>query len=395
WDLRARKNIQTIDLGENYQMALEAFQIAYDHFESLGIDMGKVVTLNNIGHTYTDTRRFEEAYTTYLESLRINQAAAGNVSSKVSALTGLGATAFFMNDFETSIEHYKEAMSLSQNVDKYKTLDTYKALENSYAALKSYEEAYRWGQRYQSLNDSLYNSDINKQIEDLHHEFELEKAEKEAEIIATKGLVNRWKWLSLSLGLGILALLGFFFAFRQMKMRQTSEQLLETERSLNDIQRQNHTLEQDKLQRDLDFAHQQLSSHSLGMVQKNQILLDLKEKLQTISRTDGSISRKAILQVIGSIDFSFVQEEDWKAFQSYFDQVHHGFFESLTEQHSNLSQSDLRLCALIKLNLSTKEAATILGISPESVKMARYRLRKKLELDPETSLTEVIMQIRA
>jgi len=179
-----------------------------------------------------------------------------------------------------------------------------------------------------------------------------------------------------------------------MKKRQASEQLLESERNLNESQRKNHEVEQEKLQRDLDFAHQKLSSHSLGMVQKNQILMDLKDKLLAISRTDAPIKRQAIQQVIHSIDFSFAQEEDWKAFQSYFDQVHHGFFETLTTQHPNLSSSDLRLCALIKLNLNTKEAATILGISPESVKMARYRLRKKLELHPETSLTEAIMQVK-
>ncbi|MEM6724530.1 MAG: tetratricopeptide repeat protein [Bacteroidota bacterium] len=379
---------------ENYKMALEAFQNAYDNFTRLGIGRGQLVALNNIGHTLTATRKYEQAYSTYLEALEINEATVKNVRSKVSSLIGLGSTAYYMNNFEAAILHHKEALALSTGVDKYKMLKTYKALENNYAALQDFETAYTWGKRHKSLQDSLYNLDTQKELEDLRQTFELEKAAQEAAIKTAKEQVNLWRWLSVSLSLGLLALLGFFLAFRQMKKRQVSEELLNTERNLNESQRKNHELEQEKLKRDLDFANQQLSSHSLGMVQKNQILLNLKNKLLAISRTDTPIKRQAVQQVISSIDFSFVQEEDWKAFQSYFDQVHHGFFERLTTNHSNLSSSDLRLCALIKLNLSTKEAATILGISPESVKMARYRLRKKLELDSETSLTEAIMGLK-
>jgi DNA-binding CsgD family transcriptional regulator len=73
--------------------------------------------------------------------------------------------------------------------------------------------------------------------------------------------------------------------------------------------------------------------------------------------------------------------------------VHNNFFDSLKAKYPTLNSYDLKLCALIKLNLDTKEIATIMDISPESVKVARSRLRKKLQLDPSDNLSSFITQI--
>jgi DNA-binding CsgD family transcriptional regulator len=84
-------------------------------------------------------------------------------------------------------------------------------------------------------------------------------------------------------------------------------------------------------------------------------------------------------------------DKDWEDFRLQFEQVHQGFFKQLKDQCPELSTSELKLCALIKLNLSMKETPTILGISPESVKTARYRLRKKLQLSHEENLIDFIL----
>jgi len=90
------------------------------------------------------------------------------------------------------------------------------------------------------------------------------------------------------------------------------------------------------------------------------------------------------------IDYSLESEKDWDEFRMYFEKVHSSFFENLKAQHPDLTQGDLKLCALISLNLSMKEMAELMGISPESVKMARHRLRKKLSLATEENLTEFV-----
>jgi len=171
---------------QNYNLALKAFQVAYDNFDRLGIQSGKVVSLNNIGHLYTDTRRYEEAYNVYLDALKINESLGGKRSSIVSTLTGLAATSFYLDEYKEAISHYQKALDLARNTDRYKTLQTYKGLENSYAALNDFKQAYAWGKRHRALSNSLFNTDNKQQLEDLRQQFELEKAEKEAEVIAAK-----------------------------------------------------------------------------------------------------------------------------------------------------------------------------------------------------------------
>jgi DNA-binding CsgD family transcriptional regulator len=95
-----------------------------------------------------------------------------------------------------------------------------------------------------------------------------------------------------------------------------------------------------------------------------------------------------------AIDYSLESEKDWDEFRMYFEKVHSSFFEKMKQQHPDLTQSDLKLCALISLNLSMKEMAELMGISPESVKMARHRLRKKLNLATEDNLTEFIASFK-
>lgn len=88
------------------------------------------------------------------------------------------------------------------------------------------------------------------------------------------------------------------------------------------------------------------------------------------------------------VDYSFSVDKDWKDFKICFEQVHHEFFTKVKETHPDLSSSELKLCALIRLNVNLRESSTVLGISPESVKTTRYQLRRKSNLEEESNLTD-------
>jgi len=77
----------------------------------------------------------------------------------------------------------------------------------------------------------------------------------------------------------------------------------------------------------------------------------------------------------------------------YFEQVNKNFFQNLATRYPELNTNDLRHCALIKLNLKVKEAASLLNVSPHTVKSARYRLKKKLHMEPDDSLGDFIRRI--
>ena len=97
--------------------------------------------------------------------------------------------------------------------------------------------------------------------------------------------------------------------------------------------------------------------------------------------------------IIKNIDKEFKDEKYWQLFDKYFDQVHQDFIHRIKEKHPVLTPNDLRLCAYLRMNLSTKEIAPLMNISIRGLEISRYRLRKKLGLDRDTNLTKYIMEI--
>ncbi len=87
------------------------------------------------------------------------------------------------------------------------------------------------------------------------------------------------------------------------------------------------------------------------------------------------------------------QDKEWTDFDRHFESLNKNFYTKIKSAYPEISPNDLKICALIKMNLSIKEMADILNISPDSVKTARYRLRKKLQLNTEDNLTEFVRDI--
>jgi DNA-binding CsgD family transcriptional regulator len=141
-----------------------------------------------------------------------------------------------------------------------------------------------------------------------------------------------------------------------------------------------------KMSNEIEFRESQLSALTIQMVQKNDLLLLLKEKLDA----DKNEKDTAISNIINK---GLNQDKEWDDFNTHFESINKNFYTRIKQAFPSVSPSELRICALIKMNLSIKEMASILNISPDSVKTARYRLRKKLQLNTEDNLTEFILNL--
>lgn len=133
---------------------------------------------------------------------------------------------------------------------------------------------------------------------------------------------------------------------------------------------------------ELEQRSQELISYVLQEQQRNSFLLELRERI-------GQAEPDRLTQ---SIDLQLNQEERWKYFVTLFERLHPLFFSRLQSAYPTLNTNDLRLIAMLKLNLSTKEISTLLGISPQSANTARYRLRKRLDLPAEAALESFLQQ---
>jgi DNA-binding CsgD family transcriptional regulator len=124
----------------------------------------------------------------------------------------------------------------------------------------------------------------------------------------------------------------------------------------------------------------------MNLIKKNEFLNELKKKLTSANSEDD------IQKVISVINKNIAEKDNWKLFKEAFDNADKDFLQSVKEAHPNLTSNDLKLCAYLRLNLSSKEIAPLLNISVRSVEIKRYRLRKKIDLDHDQGLVAYILQ---
>lgn len=162
---------------------------------------------------------------------------------------------------------------------------------------------------------------------------------------------------------------------REMELKQ-----LESEQQLMQV-------ENEKLQQDIDNKNRELAISTMSLIKKNEFLNTLKEELKNTNEL------KALKPVIKIIDKNLNNTDDWKFFQEAFNNADKDFLKKIKSKHPSLTPNDLKLCAYLRLNLSSKEIAPLLNISPKSVEVKRYRLRKKMDLPHDYSLTNYILEM--
>ncbi len=143
----------------------------------------------------------------------------------------------------------------------------------------------------------------------------------------------------------------------------------------------------EKLRQDIDNKNRELGISTMSLIKKNEFLNNIKKELQNVNDINN------IKHVIKIIDRNINNTDDWHVFEEAFNNADKDFLKKIKIEHPALTSNDLRLCAYLRLNLSSKEIAPLLNISPRSVEVKRYRLRKKMNLPHESSLTDYILEI--
>ena len=152
-------------------------------------------------------------------------------------------------------------------------------------------------------------------------------------------------------------------------------------------------MKSERLENDLMHKSKELASASMLIINHEELLNKLKTEIQEQVRTS-KMNRSYGISLIKIIDTNISDEDEWSVFQENFDLIHENFFRKLTTQYPSLTPGDLRLCALLRLNYSSKEIAKMLNLSLRGIESARYRLRKKLALNEEENLTSFIINFK-
>jgi DNA-binding CsgD family transcriptional regulator len=271
-----------------------------------------------------------------------------------------------------------------------------------FLAKNDYRLAFEYLRQAEAIEDSVINKKNSVQYAQLKALIETERKAQEIEFLKKEREWINFRQKILYLGLAVALFTGAIVIYYQRKTIRDKKELLEKNRQINDgqqallkVELKNKELAEKQLQYDLEFRHKELLTYTLNLAQKNTIMQNVREGIQELLSTTDKDSKAKISKLVKVIDYSLESEKDWDEFRMYFEKVHSSFFENLKVSHPDLSQGDLKLCALISLNLSMKEMAELMGISPESVKMARHRLRKKLNLTTEENLSDFVASFKS
>ncbi|EOR93237.1 : hypothetical protein [Arcticibacter svalbardensis MN12-7] len=176
------------------------------------------------------------------------------------------------------------------------------------------------------------------------------------------------------------------------KLKHEQEEHLKQESILSEQKIIN--IKNKQLQTDLESKSRELASSAMNIVSKNELLQKIRDELHKLKDNSGSkLGENQLKRIEHVIDEGLNDERDFHIFEKSFNDAHENFFKKLKSQHPNLVPNDLKLCAYMRMNMSSKEIASLLNISLRGVEIRRYRLRKKLNLDHDKNLAEFFIEL--
>jgi len=164
------------------------------------------------------------------------------------------------------------------------------------------------------------------------------------------------------------------------------QERIRAEQKVNQLLKQKHNME-------IDLINRELATSSIFISQKNKIIGLIKKDINRLLKTEKSVTKVEIAKVLKTIDENIKFDNDWYRIKAHFEKIHLGFFDRLRKKFPQLTPNDHKLCALLRMNLNTKEISHILKITAPSTEISRIRLRKKLDLPKGINLTQYICEV--
>jgi tetratricopeptide (TPR) repeat protein len=346
---------------EEYDSALSVFSRLYKFELKHGNPLLNATLLSELGKIYYKNGKLDSAY--YFMHTGLNAAYTLNIPYAISEnLSTLGH--YHLKLYPDSALHYGKR--LLKSINRSSTLDMDNAmfiLAEAYGKLRRYDSSYYYYHQYQFYHDSVFQDKQTRQIAELEAQFNLKQKQHEIVKLETARQNEILKRNALAAGLGLTLVIALLMYFYLRNLAQSRK-------------------------REIEIQHWQLENFTRQMVEKSALVEELRAQLEQF-RSEVVIPMERIENVSQILKSSILTNDDWEQFKMLFEQVHRNFFAKLKLQYPTLTQAEIRLAALVKLNITTREMANMLGISVDSANKARYRLRKKLELQPEQDLQDI------
>ncbi len=376
-----------------YLEALKYQQESLKLFVQLNDDEGVAMVNENIGSVYEDLEQYELAYEYFKKSEKYFQKT--NDKGLISVFNNLGDVNRKTGKYTQAIEYSTKAHRLAlEYMDKYQVKSANKDLSKAYALTGNFKEAFEYLLKSERINEELTSSQNIQQLNTLQTVYETQQKEAQIDLLLQQKKTSRANQDLLLVSFGAtLLIVGFLFFYFKRKRKENSKLQEYKQRTLK-AEIEKKEIEEKNLQHAVHVKTSTLSRYSLHLSQKNKMLSDLSVTLTNIAARKNVDAHSKIKSIAKEINFHLKQEREWDEFNNFFKEIHPEFVKKLSSlSQDNLSPAELRLGMLLRLNLSSKEIASILRVTPDSVRVARYRLRKKLPIDQKEELVNFMIAL--
>ena len=364
------------------------------------------VRLNNLGIVYKDWKRFPEALDYFHQALEIEKAS-GNNEKVGKRLAYIGLTYLEMGEYAKCLSYLDQALPI---LKKTGLNDDLGRLYNFYGryclAKKQYPEAlgnFRSSQelalrnnikplqmgnlqgmseaweklhkpdsalivfkQYIVIKDSVFTQETNSKLSEFQSKFENEKMQMENEVLKRDAKINRDRTLLSGIGaFTLVVILISIILILRLRSRNSRQSMLMAEQQA------------ERLELELELKNSELTCNAMSIIRKNETVSEMMEGVEQAIRAGDSVeSLHTMFERIRNGD----KDNSWKEFEIRFTQVHKEFYDRLNDRFPDLTPNERKLCAFLRLNMTTKDIASITHQSMHSINMARTRLRKRMNL---------------
>ena len=364
--------------------------------DSIGVERLFASTSYQMAEVLIQLERYEQAIHSLQTALEIFESLkdkAGIVIVKLRL-----SKAMILQGKPNAIALAEEALHIAESVQNPRLISqAYKVLSWLYRHQKEYKNALFYQEKHTRIEDSLFNFEKERMLAEMEAKFQAEKKNHKIRYLTIKNKTQH----TYNILMGILivffaaGLVLLFFLFKMKSVAYDNQQkVLQQEKIIHAQENKLAQNEKQLLQEQLESKNRELASKALEMLRYNDTISGIINKLESLrsSLHNNAEAEKPIQEIIRELE-NHTKQNIWNEFETIFKNIHSGFYDKLLSICPELSASEIKIAALLKLNLTTKEIAAITFKSEGGIKTTRYRLRKKLGLSGDEKLVPFLMQI--
>ncbi|UKN01122.1 tetratricopeptide repeat protein [Paracrocinitomix mangrovi] len=369
----------------DYDKAEEYYLKAYEIFENSSDKRMIAGITNNLGIIYKEKEDHQNAITYYTTAAEQFEALEDKEGLAM-VYTNLGSIYYIIEEYATAAKAFEKAKAVADDISSAPMqINITKGLSKVYSKLGKYKEAHEYLESYQEMNDSIFSNTLAERTAELREQYESEKQAKQIVLLENESLEQAAKakqrqfvtWISISFSIVVILFLVFIINRNNLK------------RKILQVEKERYKLHNELKEIDLNNRDRKITSLATNTMEKDKLIEAVLGELDEVNFESNSKTLKTE-QIKRQLKNVINVDEAWNKFKLHFETVHPNFFKKLKEKYPKLTQNDLRHCAYIKMNLNSKEIGMFLNIMPKSVKMNRYRLKKKLGLEDSEDIYEFL-----